>query len=107
MFLAYLPWGIEYCETDFRLNGPRTIRSFKYSVRKSAPLSFRCYAFTSGIKHGVHPSNVSRRNIIQASGMAEVYVTNSNDSPLCAVREIDPCMFYRFYPAVFTQEDGE
>ena len=21
MFLAYLPWGIEYCETDFRING--------------------------------------------------------------------------------------
>ena len=25
MFLAYLPWGIEYCETDFRLNGGRPV----------------------------------------------------------------------------------
>ena len=24
-------------------------------------------------------------------------MTDSNDSPLCAVREIDPCMFCRFY----------
>ena len=24
MFFAYLPWGVEYCETDFRLNGGRT-----------------------------------------------------------------------------------
>ena len=30
MFLADLPWGIEYCETDFRLNGGR-------SVNKPAP----------------------------------------------------------------------
>ena len=26
MFLAYLPFGIEYCETDFRLNGDQWIR---------------------------------------------------------------------------------
>ena len=25
MFLAYLPWGTEYCETDFRLNGGRPV----------------------------------------------------------------------------------
>ena len=25
MFLAYLLWGIEYCETDFRLNGGRPV----------------------------------------------------------------------------------
>ena len=31
MFLAYLPWGIEYCETDFRLNGGRP-------VNKTAPV---------------------------------------------------------------------
>ena len=30
MFLAYLPWSIEYCETDFMLNGGRP-------VNKSAP----------------------------------------------------------------------
>ena len=29
--------------------------------------------------------------------MADVCVTDSNDSPLSAVREIDPCMFCRFY----------
>ena len=22
---SYLPWGVEYCETDFRLNGGRTM----------------------------------------------------------------------------------
>ena len=32
MFLAYLPWGIEYCETDFRLNGGRP-------VNKTAPVA--------------------------------------------------------------------
>ena len=32
MFLAYLPWGIEDCETDFRLNGGR-------SVNKTAPVA--------------------------------------------------------------------
>ena len=31
MFLTYLPWGIEYCETDFRLNGGRP-------VNKTAPV---------------------------------------------------------------------
>ena len=25
MFLAYLPWGVEYCETDFTLNGGRPV----------------------------------------------------------------------------------
>ena len=25
VFSAYLPWGVEYCETDFRLNGGRTV----------------------------------------------------------------------------------
>ena len=25
MFLAHLPWGIEYFETDFRLNGGRLV----------------------------------------------------------------------------------
>ena len=25
MFLASLPWGVEYCETDFRLNGGRPV----------------------------------------------------------------------------------
>ena len=25
MFLVYLPWGIEYCETEFRLNGGRPV----------------------------------------------------------------------------------
>ena len=25
MFFADLPWGVEYCETDFRLNGGRTV----------------------------------------------------------------------------------
>ncbi len=32
MFLAYLPWGIEHCETDFRLNGGRP-------VNKTAPVA--------------------------------------------------------------------
>ena len=32
MFLAYSPWGIEYCETDFRLNGGRP-------VNKMAPVA--------------------------------------------------------------------
>ena len=32
MFLAYLPWGMEYCETDFRLNGGRP-------VNKTAPVA--------------------------------------------------------------------
>ena len=32
MFLAYLPWGIKYCETDFRLNGGRP-------VNKTAPVA--------------------------------------------------------------------
>ena len=32
MFLAYLQWGIEYCETDFRLNGGRL-------VNKTAPVA--------------------------------------------------------------------
>ena len=31
-FLAYLPWGIKYCETDFRLNGGR-------SVNRTAPVA--------------------------------------------------------------------
>ena len=31
MFFTYLPWGIEYCETDFRLNGGRP-------VNKTAPV---------------------------------------------------------------------
>ena len=25
MFFAYLPWGVEYCETDFTLNGGRPV----------------------------------------------------------------------------------
>ena len=25
MFFAYLQWGVEYCETDLRLNGGRTM----------------------------------------------------------------------------------
>ena len=25
MFFAYLPWGVEYLEADFRLNGGRTV----------------------------------------------------------------------------------
>ena len=32
MFLAYLPWGIEHCEIDFRLNGGRP-------VNKTAPVA--------------------------------------------------------------------
>ena len=32
MFLAYLPCGVEYCETDFKLNGGRP-------VNKPAPTS--------------------------------------------------------------------
>ena len=35
MFFAYLPWGIEYCETDFRLNGGRP-------VNKTAPVAVLC-----------------------------------------------------------------
>ena len=27
MFFAYLPWGIEYCETDFGLNGGRPVNT--------------------------------------------------------------------------------
>ena len=32
MFVAYLPWGIEYCGTDFRLNGGRP-------MNKTAPVA--------------------------------------------------------------------
>ena len=34
MFFAYLPWGVEYCETDFRLNGGRTVKRHILSYPK-------------------------------------------------------------------------
>ena len=41
MFLADLPWGIEYCETDFRLNGGRT-------VNKTVPVAVLGKKFIEG-----------------------------------------------------------